>query len=43
VGKEKEAELWAAARQFVQRIHQVNSEDKATVKMEGDQETMEVD
>ncbi|KAL4740993.1 mediator complex protein-domain-containing protein [Aspergillus similis] len=43
VGKEKEAELWAAARQFVQRIHQANSEDKATVKVEGDQKTMEVD
>ncbi|KAL4749076.1 hypothetical protein BDW72DRAFT_142333 [Aspergillus terricola var. indicus] len=43
VGKEKEAELWAAARQFVQRINQANSEDKATVKVEGDQETMEVD
>lgn len=43
MGKEKEAELWAAARQFVQQIHQANSEDKATVKVEGEQETMEVD
>ncbi|KAL4993419.1 mediator complex protein-domain-containing protein [Aspergillus recurvatus] len=43
VGKEKEAELWAAARQFVQRINQANSEDKATVKVEGGQESMEVD
>ncbi|KAL6229855.1 hypothetical protein BDW75DRAFT_224221 [Aspergillus navahoensis] len=43
VGKEKEAELWAAARQFVQRINQVNSEDKATVKVEGGQESMDVD
>ncbi|KAL4982817.1 mediator complex protein-domain-containing protein [Aspergillus falconensis] len=43
VGKEKEAELWAAARQFVQRINQANSEDKATVKVEAGQESMEVD
>ncbi|KAL4979433.1 mediator complex protein-domain-containing protein [Aspergillus desertorum] len=43
VGKEKEAELWAAARQFVQRINQANLEDKVTVKVEVGQESMEVD
>ncbi|KAL4907493.1 hypothetical protein BDW74DRAFT_125041 [Aspergillus multicolor] len=43
VGKEKEAELWAAARQFVQRVNQAPSADNAKVKTEGGQESMEVD
>jgi hypothetical protein len=43
VGKEKEAELWAAARDFVQQMEQVQSGDKDRVKVKGDQENMEVD
>ncbi|CEL06197.1 hypothetical protein ASPCAL07304 [Aspergillus calidoustus] len=43
VGKEKEAELWAAAREFVQQMEQVQSGDKDRVKVEGGQENMEVD
>ncbi|RDW70800.1 mediator of RNA polymerase II transcription subunit 11 [Aspergillus mulundensis] len=43
VGKEKEAELWAAARQFVQRINQASPGDEAKVKTEGGQESMQVD
>ncbi|KAL4782913.1 mediator complex protein-domain-containing protein [Aspergillus varians] len=43
VGKEKEAELWAAAREFVQQMNQAHSGDKAKVKVEGGQESMEVD
>ncbi|KAL2863947.1 mediator of RNA polymerase II transcription subunit 11 [Aspergillus lucknowensis] len=43
VGKEKEAELWAAAREFVQRMEQAQPGKKASVKVEGGQENMEVD
>ncbi|KAL4802721.1 mediator complex protein-domain-containing protein [Aspergillus unguis] len=43
VGKEKEAELWAAAAEFVQQTQNTRSEDKAMVKVEGGQESMEVD
>ncbi|KAL3454741.1 mediator complex protein-domain-containing protein [Aspergillus insuetus] len=43
VGKEKEAELWAAAREFVQQMEQAQSGDKDRVKVEGGQENMEVD
>ncbi|KAL2821712.1 mediator complex protein-domain-containing protein [Aspergillus cavernicola] len=43
VGKEKEAELWAAARDFIQRTDQSHPADKGRVKIEGDQENMEVD
>lgn len=42
MGKEKEAELWAAAREFVQQINQARSDDKAKVKVEGEQ-SMDVD
>jgi hypothetical protein len=43
VGKEKEAELWAAAREFVQQTNQSHPGDQAKVKIEGGQEKMEVD
>ncbi|KAL2849128.1 mediator complex protein-domain-containing protein [Aspergillus pseudoustus] len=43
VGKEKEAELWAAAREFVQNMEQVSSGGKDRVKVESGQENMEVD
>ncbi|OJJ62201.1 hypothetical protein ASPSYDRAFT_55118 [Aspergillus sydowii CBS 593.65] len=43
VGKEKEAELWAAARQFVERINQAHPREQTGVKGEGDLESMEVD
>lgn len=43
VGKEKEAELWAAARQFVDRINQAHPGEQTAVKGEGGQESMEVD
>ncbi|KAL3481154.1 mediator complex protein-domain-containing protein [Aspergillus californicus] len=43
VGKEKEAELWAAAREFVERMDQSHPGDKGGVKVEGDKENMDVD
>ncbi len=43
MGKEKEAELWAAARQFVERINQAHPREQTGVKGEGDLESMEVD
>ncbi|KAL3461064.1 mediator complex protein-domain-containing protein [Aspergillus heterothallicus] len=43
VGKEKEAELWAAAREFVQQMERTQSSDKDRVKKEGGEESMEVD
>ncbi|OOF97368.1 hypothetical protein ASPCADRAFT_143782 [Aspergillus carbonarius ITEM 5010] len=42
VGKDKEAELWAAAREFVERIGNPASAGLAS-KAENDQERMEVD
>ena len=43
MGKEKEAELWAAARQFVDRINQAHPSEQTGVKGEGGQESMDVD
>ncbi|KAL4884354.1 mediator complex protein-domain-containing protein [Aspergillus karnatakaensis] len=43
VGKEKEAELWAAARHFVQNANQAQTGKDGRVKVEGGQESMEVD
>ncbi|KAL4872699.1 hypothetical protein BDV12DRAFT_193044 [Aspergillus spectabilis] len=43
VGKEKEAELWAAARQFVHQMNQAQPGENGRVKVEGGQESMEVD
>lgn len=43
MGKEKEAELWAAARQFVERINQAHPGGQTGVKGEGGQESMGVD
>ncbi|KAL5332775.1 mediator complex protein-domain-containing protein [Aspergillus crustosus] len=43
VGKDKEAELWAAARQFVQQVNQGQPGEHGKVKVEGGQESMEVD
>ncbi|OJZ92521.1 hypothetical protein ASPFODRAFT_123542 [Aspergillus luchuensis CBS 106.47] len=42
VGKDKEAELWAAAREFVERISKPASVSSGA-KTEGEQEKMEVD
>lgn len=40
VGKDKEAELWAAAREFVERIADTNRD---LIKPESDSEKMQVD
>ncbi|KKK17833.1 hypothetical protein P175DRAFT_0172415 [Aspergillus ochraceoroseus IBT 24754] len=43
VGKEKEAELWAAAREFVEEINQSSSRDRSGKLEDGVEEKMEVD
>lgn len=43
VGKDKEAELWAAARQYVEQLNQTPGESKSSETQNGNSEEMQVD